>query len=299
LDASGGSVFLNLLGAAKGALIRAAASTQPLGLDRMTTRLSEYFSLQDATVWRAGLLLALPALSFVRPVGSGANGAVFEAYDTGLARTVAVKFWNKHIDDPSSRALAEAKKLAALSHPLLVTVHQFGTLDGTPYAVMEYVPGTTLRNWLAVTDSMRARCAAWFLISKALRFIYQQGHLHGDPHPGNILMREDASHHCAVYLPHHLAVKRVGLKLADTGTSRVWARQSRFREREARLLLGTAKQIFSGHEVPIVKTARGGGRLTCILDSYDYFAHIAGTYSELSPEVIEGFRLQAQKHDPS
>jgi len=262
----------------------------------MDPRPRDVFSIHNGTIFRNDVLLALPGLRFVRQIGSGANGVVFEAHDPGLNRSIAVKLWTMRIHDPSSRAMAEARKLAALSHPLLVGVYVFDTIDGTPFALMELVPGITLREWLATAlHSMRERCAAWFLVSKALRFIYGAGHLHGDPHPGNVLMQRDHSHHCAVYLPHHLALTGVGLKLADTGTSHVWASRTKFREREKRLLLQTANQLFVGHHVKVFKTAPSSDPLIWILDSFDHFAHYAGSYSELPTETIAAMRRQATK----
>jgi len=262
----------------------------------MRRRPTEKLALRAGNILRDGAILHFDQLHFLRQIGSGANGIVFEAKDTALDRSVAVKIWNLRIDDPSSRALFEVRKLVGLSHPLLVTAHQFGILEGHPYAVMELVSGCTLGDWLALKPrSARERCAVWRLLSTALRFIYGGGSLHGDPHTGNVLVYDDQHGYCRPHLPSYLAGLRIGVKLADTGTSRVWRSSSRFRERELRLLLETAQRIFVDPSPKKALAEHSDRSLNGVLDVVDYFAHIVGSYSDLPAASIEAMRKAAQR----
>ena len=86
------------------------------------------------------------------PLGAGGMGEVYRARDSKLDRDVAVKVLPAQLANDSA-ALArferEAKAVAALSHPNILAVHDFGTSGGTSYAVMELLEGESLRQRLA------------------------------------------------------------------------------------------------------------------------------------------------------
>ncbi len=90
-------------------------------------------------------------------LGAGGMGVVYAAYDPELDRKIALKLL--HADSTSSRGrqrlLREAKAIAKLTHPNVVTVHDVGTYEGRVFVAMEYVDGVTLRQWL------RERQRAW------------------------------------------------------------------------------------------------------------------------------------------
>ena len=81
-----------------------------------------------------------------RKLGRGGMGTVYVAHDPVLGRMVAIKMFSTDVDmpDAGARFAREARSAAALSHPNIVTVYDFGDLDGQPYIVMEYVAGETL-----------------------------------------------------------------------------------------------------------------------------------------------------------
>ena len=83
-------------------------------------------------------------------LGVGGMGVVYAAYDPELDRKVALKLL--HADGRSERArnrlLREAKAIARLTHPNVITVHDVGTYEGRVFVAMEYVDGVTLRQWL-------------------------------------------------------------------------------------------------------------------------------------------------------
>src|SRR5215213_10289980 len=84
----------------------------------------------------------------VRELGRGGMATVYLARQTDLDRFVALKeLGTFHAADPSfaQRFVRESRVAGALSHPNIVTVHEYFEHDGTPYIAMEFVPGGTLR----------------------------------------------------------------------------------------------------------------------------------------------------------
>lgn len=96
----------------------------------------------------------------VRPLGAGGMGVVTLAYDIRLDRRVAIKFIRPELFRQASlRDLfhGEARAMARVSHPNVLTVHAFGEHEGIPYFVMEYVEGPTVEDWLARRRSSAGR----------------------------------------------------------------------------------------------------------------------------------------------
>jgi serine/threonine protein kinase len=75
-------------------------------------------------------------------------GEVFLARDTRLGRLVAIKFLTRVSSQNAARFLVEARATAQLSHENIVIIHDLGEHGGTPYMVLEYLKGQTLRQWL-------------------------------------------------------------------------------------------------------------------------------------------------------
>jgi len=88
----------------------------------------------------------------VAPLGKGGMGEVYRAKDTRLGREVAIKVLPDHLAqdaDALKRFEREAKAVAALSHPNILTIHDVGSEQGVSFAVMELLEGETLRSTLA------------------------------------------------------------------------------------------------------------------------------------------------------
>jgi serine/threonine protein kinase len=87
-------------------------------------------------------------------LGEGGMATVYKAYDTRLEREVAIKvirrdaFPPEEMDTMLKRFEREAKSLGRLSHPNIVGVIDYGEYEGSPYLVMEYLPGGTLKQRL-------------------------------------------------------------------------------------------------------------------------------------------------------
>src|SRR5688572_29399833 len=85
------------------------------------------------------------------PLGAGGMGEVYRAKDTRLGREVAIKVLPEHLaKSPSAleRFEREAKALAALSHPNILSVYDVGSAQGMSFVVMELLEGETLKSRL-------------------------------------------------------------------------------------------------------------------------------------------------------
>ncbi|MCA8962827.1 MAG: serine/threonine protein kinase [Planctomycetes bacterium] len=132
-----------------------------------------------------------PNLDIVRLIGRGGMGAVYEARQPGLDRRVALKILPPHVgQDPAfaERFAREAQSLARLSHPHIVTIYDFGETGGLTYLVMEYVDGVDLRR--VMEEGCRPETALNIVpqVCEALAYAHQQGVVHRDVKPENILV---------------------------------------------------------------------------------------------------------------
>ena len=87
------------------------------------------------------------AIEVVAPAGAGGMGEVYRARDTRLNREVAIKVLpTAFARDPERlrRFQQEAQAVAALSHPNILAIHDFGQHEGSPYIVTEFLEGKTL-----------------------------------------------------------------------------------------------------------------------------------------------------------
>ena len=138
------------------------------------------------------LAAKFPQLEILELIGKGGMGAVYKARQTQLDRAVALKILPPGIgDDPAfaERFAREAKALAKLNHPGIVTIYDFGRADGLFYFIMEFVDGVTLRQLLhAGRISPREALAIVPQICDALQFAHDQGIVHRDIKPENILL---------------------------------------------------------------------------------------------------------------
>lgn len=94
-----------------------------------------------------------------RRIGAGGMGVVYLAHDPALERPVAIKVMHAELLGAAERIRGEARALARLTHPNVVSVHEIGEHDGQLFVAMEYVAGETLTSWLA-RHPVRAP-AAW------------------------------------------------------------------------------------------------------------------------------------------
>jgi len=135
---------------------------------------------------------AFPQLEVVELIGAGGMGVVYKARQPKLDRWVALKVLpEKPGTDPAfaERFNREARFLARLSHPGIVTVHEFGQAGPFCYLLLEYVDGVNLRQAMrAGRFSPREALAVVPQICAALQYAHEQGVLHRDIKPENILL---------------------------------------------------------------------------------------------------------------
>lgn len=133
-----------------------------------------------------------PQLEILGLIGHGGMGAVYKARQKQLDRVVALKILPPGIDQEpafAERFGREAKALARLSHPGIITIHEFGRADGLFFFIMEFVDGANLRQLLqADRISPREALAIVPQICDALQYAHDQGVVHRDIKPENILL---------------------------------------------------------------------------------------------------------------
>jgi serine/threonine-protein kinase len=142
---------------------------------------------------------SLGRYEIIEQLGQGSMGTVYKARDPILGRDVAIK---RILVQPGERSEAadfrerffrEARAAGKLSHPGIVTVFDVSEHDGTPFLVMEYVPGRTLLSILQNDErmSLDRACEVGIQLAEALDYAHRNGVIHRDIKPANILVTSD------------------------------------------------------------------------------------------------------------
>lgn len=131
-----------------------------------------------------------------RRLGIGGMAEVYLAIDESLGREVALKVLNPALAaDPAfvERFKREARAVAALNHPNIVAIYNWGEYDGMYYIVMEYVPGGNLKEQLRQVRALPEEdaLAIAVLVANALEAAHVRGIVHRDVKPHNILLAPD------------------------------------------------------------------------------------------------------------
>jgi eukaryotic-like serine/threonine-protein kinase len=170
------------------------------------------------------------------PLGQGGMSEVWLATDLELDRRVAVKLLAPNEDN--ARFEREARAVAALSHPNVTQVYDYGESDGRPYMVLEYLPGGSLEDLLrangALPDAETQRIASE--VAAGLAHAHERGVVHRDLKPSNVLFDDEGR-----------------AKLADFGIARMTAGEGTLTE--AGTVLGTAAYISPEQAAGLPATA--------------------------------------------
>lgn len=154
----------------------------------------------------------LAQYEIVAPLGAGGMGEVYRARDLRLDRDVAIKVMAEHVaSDPDMRLRfeTEARAVAALSHPAIMSIYELAFVGDTPLAVMELLQGETLR------ERLRRGAIAWrdavqigAVVADGLAAAHNKGVIHRDLKPENIFITSEGS---VKVLDFGLALQRFGL----------------------------------------------------------------------------------------
>jgi len=200
--------------------------------------------------------IAVGRFVLLHRLGQGGMGVVFAAHDPELDRKVAIKLL--HSDDPDhvQRLLREAKAMARLAHPNVVTVFEAGTSREQVFLAMEFVQGQDLRKWSAQRErSWREVAVLLAQAARGLAAAHAAGLVHRDFKPENVLVTEDGV-----------------AKVADFGLARPFGE----------LRSADESQEISGRDFPLG------------LETITRAGAIVGTPSYLAPELFDGRRADAK-----
>ena len=140
----------------------------------------------------AEIAAAFPDLEILELIGHGGMSAVFRARQPRLDRMVALKVLPKSLAATpgfAERFTREGRVLARLSHPNIVTVHDFGESGGFCFLIMEYVDGVNLRQAMRAGRFTPEQALGIIpVMCEALQYAHSQGVLHRDIKPENILL---------------------------------------------------------------------------------------------------------------
>ena len=200
-----------------------------------------------------------PQLDMLKFIGQGGMGAVYKARQKELDRVVALKILPPDIGQDAAfaeRFAREARALAKLNHPGIVTIHEFGRADGLFFFVMEFVDGVNLRQLLH-TGRVSAREALAIVpqICDALQYAHDQGIVHRDIKPENVLLD-----------------RRGRVKVADFGLAKIVGADGR-----------------AGSPLPAEGLPEEGGAhgVTRPVNDLTDASKVMGTPQYMSPEQIE------------
>lgn len=162
-------------------------------------------------------------------LGEGGMARVLRVYDTRLDVERAIKILTAaslRNDQARGRFEAEARTMAKLSHPHVVTVFDVDRAGETTFIVMELLEGGSLRDRLDSGGAMAPRAAVEALlpILSALQFAHDRGIIHRDLKPANILLTADGAPRLADFGIAHIAGGGSGALLTRTGVAMgTWA----------------------------------------------------------------------------
>lgn len=174
---------------------RRRATDAARGLEPRQRRVETQGAFGDPRVDR----IELGSFKIIRLLGQGSFGSAYLAEQLNTDRSAVVKIAHPHLvngvarDEVRKRFAAEVRTTTSVSHPNLVTIFTSGeTRDGLPAIAMEYVDGETLSDLLIREAPLRGHMLAVFQqLASALRTVHDEGILHRDVAPKNVMVTQD------------------------------------------------------------------------------------------------------------
>lgn len=132
----------------------------------------------------------------IEVIGSGGMAVVYKGLDRLMNRNVAFKILKNSLKDDDEiveKFSAEAKASASLSHQNIVTIYDVGQYEGLSFIVMEYIDGTTLKEYINENKPIKwqTACEIAIQIADALSVAHEHGIIHRDIKPHNILINKE------------------------------------------------------------------------------------------------------------
>lgn len=185
-------------------------------------RLAEEFAIDGAKL-EPGQRLG--AYTIMQRLGAGGAGEVWRAKDERLGRDVAIKVLLPHLStdtDKLRRFAEEARAAGTLNHPNILTVHDVGEWDGTPYLVSECLEGRNLRERLKAGPMPVPEAIAVALgVARGLAAAHERGIVHRDLKPENIFLKPDGTVKLLDFGLAKLKLPDGSLSAGDTATGMV------------------------------------------------------------------------------
>lgn len=138
----------------------------------------------------------IPGYEILELIGNGGMSSVYRARQVSLDRDVAIKVMSTGLTDSrdfETRFMREAKSLAQLSHPNILTIFDVGIYEHLPYIATEYLPGTGLEQKIREGVDSKQAISITHDIAQALSYAHNKGFVHRDIKPSNILFSPDGT----------------------------------------------------------------------------------------------------------
>src|SRR5215472_10298800 len=157
-------------------------------------------------------------------IGRGGFGRVYRAHDPTVGRPVAIKILTELNPETQSRFRNEATVAGNLRHNNIVTIYEFGVYEGFPFMAMEFLEGEDLHHMIGSgrAATLLEKCAIMLQVADGLSYAHENGVVHRDMKPGNIM-----------------ALRDVAVKILDFGIARVIRTPDATRLTQQGFLIGT------------------------------------------------------------
>ncbi|MDD5368490.1 MAG: protein kinase [Anaerolineaceae bacterium] len=157
----------------------------------------------------------------LRQIGHGGMAVVYLARDVKTQQKVAVKALSNQpvsSDEYRARFRKEAKALCQLSHPNIVRILDYGEVRGRPCMILEWVGGGTLADRMGMPLPISEAAGLILPIAQALQYAHEQGVIHRDVKPGNILLTEQGQPRLTDFGIAKSFIQKPAVDLTDPGT---------------------------------------------------------------------------------